>query len=291
MNPSAVYPANTTKRDSADDILSSFLDRDDKTKLDNFLLNLNDDSEPLDAFPTNSVFIDVEQEHPDAVLSSTNDDELLVMLKPVLFPPPIDFGSIKPLKKFPRRVSEESTSTVATEMSTVEYSSSSRSYDEDEHDEVLQVIVLGPYDVLCGREAQAWNNEGNQRFRLIISDNVQRYMDAPTTPAKTAVIKSVVRQVQGEKGQGRFIKQGRDGSFVRELTKRETHHKVGHAIRDLVKQLQRRDGSEDLEYTNQPQRALSLVSSSTTSTAAKSTTVTVEEDDVWGMKFYHLENE
>ena len=352
MNPSTVYyPAtnnntnnsnnnNFKRSDSADDILSSFLiDSDDnKTKLDNFLLLTFDDDddedccEPLDAFPTTShaAVIDVEQQLPDAIRSSTNDDE------PPILTPTIDFGYLKPRKRFPRRVSEESTltsttsstatsmeimSTTAVDSSSFSSSSSySFSYDEQEQEQeeevvvVQKVIVLGPYDVLCGREAQAWNNEGNVRFRSIISDNVQRYMNASTTSAKTAVIKSVIHQVvqggtDGHGRHGRFIKQGSDGSYLRELTKRETHQKVGHAIRDLVKQLQQRrdgDGGEEeeeadnvlLEYTNQPQRVVSLVSSSSSSSCTtKSSTTTaptvpvmmVEEDDIWGMKFYHLE--
>ena len=253
MNPATVpstmiLSTSTTKRGS---VLSSILSGEELVKFDNFLLDL--DQEPV---------------QPCAVPSSTFD---------VMELPPIDFVSIKPMKRLSRQVSDESSATAASTVSSM----SSVSCDDD-----YEETVVGPYDVLCGREANSWNNEGNQRFRAIISQSVPRYNAARTTSEKTAVVKSVVRELQGENGKGRFLKQSRNGRSLRELSKRETHQKVGKSIRDLVKQLaQRNDNGESTKIIiNKPAqfaRRASIVSIDISNMT--------EEDDVWGMKFYHLD--
>ena len=89
---------------------------------------------------------------------------------------------------------------------------------------------LGPYDILCGRGRQSWNNIGNRRFRVIVNLNLKRYLDAPRRKDKSSVIQSIITMIQQEMG-GRFLKE--KGNKLIELGKRETHEKVGHALRDL----------------------------------------------------------
>ena len=89
---------------------------------------------------------------------------------------------------------------------------------------------LGPYDILCGRGRRSWNNVGNRRFRVIVNLNLKRYSDAPRRQDKSAVIQSIITMIQQDMG-GRFLKP-KNGELI-ELGKRETHEKVGHALRDL----------------------------------------------------------
>jgi hypothetical protein len=89
---------------------------------------------------------------------------------------------------------------------------------------------LGPYDVICGRHKEAFNNIGNRRFRVTVSLNKDRYTGAPSRKEKTGVIKCIVGVVKSNGG--RFL-QRVDGAWV-ELDEKKSLAKVGHAIRDMV---------------------------------------------------------
>jgi hypothetical protein len=89
---------------------------------------------------------------------------------------------------------------------------------------------LGPYDVICGRHKEAFNNIGNRRFRVTVSLNKDRYAGAPSRKEKTGVIKCIVGVVKSNGG--RFL-QRVDGAWV-ELDEKKSLAKVGHAIRDMV---------------------------------------------------------
>jgi hypothetical protein len=91
--------------------------------------------------------------------------------------------------------------------------------------------TLGPYDIICGRCSNAFNNIGNRRFRVTISLNVQRYIDAPTREDKGQVIASVVALLKNEIG-ARFF--GVKGGKLVELDGTEIRKKVGHALRDTA---------------------------------------------------------
>ena len=100
--------------------------------------------------------------------------------------------------------------------------------------------LVQPYDILCGRSPESFNNVGNRRFRLTISLNLSRYMNAATRQDKSIVICSVVNTLR-ESG-ARFIKRkkkvggGKDGDeeVVEELSERATREKVAHALRDMA---------------------------------------------------------
>ena len=98
---------------------------------------------------------------------------------------------------------------------------------------------VGPYDVVCGRGAQSYNNCGNRRFRVFISMNVERYVQSSQGRGKRKIIGSLVDTLLSEIG-AKFYKiksnQGPEPSALElvEMTVREIRQKVGHALRDLA---------------------------------------------------------
>lgn len=91
---------------------------------------------------------------------------------------------------------------------------------------------LGPYDVLCGRTAQAFNNVGNRRFRMTVALNLKRYVTATTRQEKTLVVTSIVHIIKQECG-GRFVRKLSNGKY-KELEDKESREKCGHALRDMA---------------------------------------------------------
>lgn len=89
---------------------------------------------------------------------------------------------------------------------------------------------FSPYDVMCGRHKAAFNNIGNRRFRVTVSLSLARYVSAATRKDKSIVIKSVAALVRSTGG--RFV-HCRKGAWV-ELTEKQAHDKVGHALRDMA---------------------------------------------------------
>ena len=92
--------------------------------------------------------------------------------------------------------------------------------------------TLGPYDVICIRGSNAFNNIGNRRFRVTICLNVQRYIDSPSREEKGIVITSVVALLKSEIG-ARFFGVKKGGKLV-ELGGTDIRKKVGHALRDTA---------------------------------------------------------
>lgn len=102
------------------------------------------------------------------------------------------------------------------------------------------VNELGNYDVICGRHKTAFNNVGNRRFRVTVSLSLARYLSAPTRKDKSIVIKSVAALVRSTGG--RFL-QRKKGAWV-ELDEKQTHVKVGHALRDMALAASTKGGQE-----------------------------------------------
>ena len=92
------------------------------------------------------------------------------------------------------------------------------------------VHTLGPYDILCGRSKAAYNNIGNRRFRVTISMNLQKYVDASSKGAKGAAVMHVVRFLTEEVG-ARFVKE--QGDHYVTIDKKGIREKVAHAMRDM----------------------------------------------------------
>jgi hypothetical protein len=96
----------------------------------------------------------------------------------------------------------------------------------EKHD---RVNVLGFYDVICGRHKAAFDNIGNRRFRVLVALAHEKYANAPSRAHKSMVIKEIVDSVHGG---GRFLQ--RLGCNWVELDEKQTHDKVGHALRDMA---------------------------------------------------------
>lgn len=95
---------------------------------------------------------------------------------------------------------------------------------------------IGLFDVLCGRDRNAFNNVGNRRFRVSVSLALDRYLKASTRKEKSIVIRSVVEVVR--LNGGRFLQESVnrvDGtkSYI-ELDEKRSHEKTGHALRDMA---------------------------------------------------------
>jgi hypothetical protein len=89
---------------------------------------------------------------------------------------------------------------------------------------------LGAYDVICGRHKAAFDNIGNRRFRVLVALSQDKYTAAPTRAHKTTFIRSIIDSVHN--GGGRFLQ--RVGCTWVELDAKQTHDKVGHALRDMA---------------------------------------------------------
>ena len=112
---------------------------------------------------------------------------------------------------------------------------------------------LGPYDILCGRKKDAFNNIGNRRFRITINMNLQTYENAKSRTEKSVLIASIVSFLQEEAG-ARFVKPApkkkcRTGYYI-ELNPQQAREKVGHALRDMsVARQQRGQGGGEVELS------------------------------------------
>ncbi len=107
-----------------------------------------------------------------------------------------------------------------------------------------QAICLPPtvVDVVCSRGKRYFRHPGNQRFRQIIQESVQEYIDAETRMDKSIVIDSIIESVRAQDNSRlvRFMKhQSRSNSWT-ELPLEQIRDKVSHALRDAVNGLDRK---------------------------------------------------
>lgn len=95
---------------------------------------------------------------------------------------------------------------------------------------------IGEFDVLCGRDKNAFNNAGNRRFRFLVSQAMGSYLRASTRSEKSVVIRSVVEMVRCNGG--RFLQESVDTTdgtkHYMELDEKKSHEKAGHALRDMA---------------------------------------------------------
>jgi hypothetical protein len=159
-------------------------------------------------------------------------------------------------------------------------SPTTRSVDDDD----LDTSSLGPYDVVCGRHRAAFRNVGNRRFRFSVSLVLPRYLRAPTRKAKSLVIARLAELVQSNGG--RFLEQqqvattAHNGSATAtattwqwvELSKKKSHQKVGHALRDmaLVGTERHRDATAQRRKQPRQEKQRQRKDSATTATASAS---------------------
>lgn len=90
---------------------------------------------------------------------------------------------------------------------------------------------VGPYDVMCGRHKEAFNNIGNRRFRVTISLSLDRYLSAKTKADKGKEILHIIGIVH--QNGGKFIKWDKQRGWI-ELAEKQAREKCGHALRDMA---------------------------------------------------------
>ena len=91
-------------------------------------------------------------------------------------------------------------------------------------------------DVLLGRGLDAFNHEGNRRFRELCRTQAEAYGKQPNRRAKTVVAQFVLRTVE-QRG-GRFL--ARDKATWITVSYKKARDKVGHALRDASMTLKRK---------------------------------------------------
>jgi hypothetical protein len=90
---------------------------------------------------------------------------------------------------------------------------------------------IRPYDIMCGRSKNCFNNIGNRRFRITISMNVKKYDAIRSRNERSKFIVAMAHTLKHEVG-FRFLRNKKGGEQV-ELTTEEIRAKIGHALRDL----------------------------------------------------------
>jgi len=100
-----------------------------------------------------------------------------------------------------------------------------------------------PYDILCGRNRNTFNNIGNRRFRITINMNVEKYDALHSRHERSKFIASLAHTMRYEVG-FRFLKKNGKNSETVDLTDDEVRAKIGHALRDLSTVL-RETGGDD----------------------------------------------
>jgi hypothetical protein len=101
-----------------------------------------------------------------------------------------------------------------------------------------------PYDILCGRNRNAFNNIGNRRFRITVSMNVEQYDSLRSRHERSKFIASLAQTMKHEAG-FRFLKR-KKGEQI-ELADEEIRAKIGHALRDLSTALRQNASTEDAD--------------------------------------------
>ena len=95
---------------------------------------------------------------------------------------------------------------------------------------------LGPFDVLCGRDKQSYNNVGNRRFRIMISMNLQKYMKCETRTERSKMILGLIYELSQYCGQLRFLKRVKGSNTLVQLDYKQSREKIAHALRDAASQ-------------------------------------------------------
>ncbi len=95
---------------------------------------------------------------------------------------------------------------------------------------------LGPFDVLCGRDKQSYNNVGNRRFRIMINMNLNKYMKCETRTERSKMILGLTYELEEFCGQLRFLKRVKGGNALVQLDYKQSREKIAHALRDAASQ-------------------------------------------------------
>jgi hypothetical protein len=100
---------------------------------------------------------------------------------------------------------------------------------------------LRPFDVLCGRDKQCYNNIGNRRFRILINCSLPRYLECESRNKRSEIIVALTQELCcGETCIRFFRRKGKkgtcDANSLIELGFKQCKEKIGHALRDAASQ-------------------------------------------------------
>eukprot|EP00521_Asterionellopsis_glacialis_P010077 CAMPEP_0195292260 /NCGR_PEP_ID=MMETSP0707-20130614/8764_1 /TAXON_ID=33640 /ORGANISM="Asterionellopsis glacialis, Strain CCMP134" /LENGTH=214 /DNA_ID=CAMNT_0040352667 /DNA_START=62 /DNA_END=706 /DNA_ORIENTATION=+ len=93
-------------------------------------------------------------------------------------------------------------------------------------------------DVLSGRDKEARSHIGTKHFRQVIKNNLKRYVETQHRDEKSTVIQSIVDFIRCEAmilGGAGFVKRDLNSGRWYEIGDIQAREKVGHALRDLLK--------------------------------------------------------
>lgn len=92
------------------------------------------------------------------------------------------------------------------------------------------IVTPQTNDILCDRGKEAFNHEGNRKFRICIATHLQDYLEATDRPGRAKIIGFVISHLL--QNGARFLKrQSKIGSWY-ELGLRDAQGKVAHVLRD-----------------------------------------------------------
>ena len=105
--------------------------------------------------------------------------------------------------------------------------------------------VPDKFDVLCARGKKHFNHVGNRRFRLIIAMNIEKYIASGSKIRKSLVVASIVDSIkEARPDEGGFIHEVPSLNRWRQLSDAQAREKVGHALRDAVKNRRKEEQSQ-----------------------------------------------
>ena len=103
------------------------------------------------------------------------------------------------------------------------------------------VTTVNPYDILCGRSKQSFENVGNRRFRLTINMRLHDYVSARSKKYKSRIVRDIYANLVERIG-ARFLvehptttSQSKQQPVYSLLDEEAGLSKVSHAIRDMAK--------------------------------------------------------
>ena len=93
-----------------------------------------------------------------------------------------------------------------------------------------------PWDIICGRNHGCGGTVANRRFKITIAMNLQKYQNSHSREEKTILINEIANMLLEDVG-ARFLKPIGAGKYLI-LNEKQVREKVGHAIRDTIRQQQ-----------------------------------------------------
>ena len=151
--------------------------------------------------------------------------------------------------------------------------------DDDQKISSTTSCTLGPYDVICGRSKTAFNNVGNRRFRFTIALALPRFLNTKSRKEKSIVIESIKKLVHQNGGKFLMMLNDDEEHILRdaavvgsvdlnnnnnsnnsnstewtELDAKQSHLKVGHALRDAERKLSKARKQQQKQHRQQQQQ-------------------------------------